>query len=89
MNAFKQIETSVGWARGNRAVSWYVGGLNFQVEHHLFPRICHVHYPKIARIVEKTCRQHGIRYRAFPTVSSAVRSHYRWLREMGKPIPAA
>jgi linoleoyl-CoA desaturase len=82
--AIHQVQTTADFARGNRVLSWFVGGLNFQIEHHLFPRICHVHYPRIARIVEKTCARHGIRYHAFPTVSSAVRSHYRWLREMGR-----
>jgi len=82
--AVHQVETTADFARGNRLLSWFVGGLNFQIEHHLFPRICHVHYPKIARIVEKTCRKHGIEYRAFPTFGSAVRSHYRWLRAMGR-----
>ncbi|MHC4450368.1 MAG: fatty acid desaturase family protein [Planctomycetota bacterium] len=87
--AIHQVQTTADFAQGNRLLSWYVGGLNFQIEHHLFPRVCHVHYPKIARIVKKTCRQHGITYHTFPTVSSAVRSHYRWLREMGKPVRAA
>ncbi len=86
--AIHQVQTTADFARGNRALSWFVGGLNFQIEHHLFPRICHVHYPQIARIVEKTCRQYGIRYQAFPTVRSALRSHYRWLREMGRPLPS-
>jgi linoleoyl-CoA desaturase len=84
--AVHQVETTADFARDNRLLSWFVGGLNFQIEHHLFPRICHVHYPKIARIVEKTCRRYGIEYRAFPTVASAVRSHYRWLRAMGRPV---
>ena len=82
------MQTTADFAQHNRVLSWFVGGLNFQIEHHLFPRICHIHYPRIARIVEKTCRQHGIRYHAFPSVSSAVRSHYRWLRSMGRPIAA-
>jgi linoleoyl-CoA desaturase len=86
--AIHQVQTTADFARGNRWVTWFVGGLNFQIEHHLFPRVCHVHYPKIARIVEKTCRRHGISYHAFPTVRSAVRSHYRWLREMGRPVRA-
>jgi len=86
--AIHQVQTTADFAQHNRVLSWFVGGLNFQIEHHLFPRICHIHYPRIARIVEKTCRQHGIRYHAFPSVSSAVRSHYRWLRSMGRPIAA-
>lgn len=83
--AIHQLRTTVDWARGNRAVSWYVGGLNFQIEHHLFPRICHVHYPKISRIVERECRKAGIGYHAFPTVRAALRSHYRLLKAMGSP----
>lgn len=86
--AVHQLHTTADFARGNRPLSWFVGGLNFQIEHHLFPRVCHVHYPKIARIVEKACRRHCIPYHAFPTVASAVRSHYRWLRAMGRPLPA-
>ena len=83
--ALHQLETTVDFARGNRLVSWFVGGLNFQVEHHLFPTICHVHYPQISRIVEHACRKQGIRYRAHQTVASAIGSHFRWLRAMGRP----
>ena len=81
--AIHQLETTVDFARRNRALSWFIGGLNFQVEHHLFPRICHLHYPKISRIVEKACRNAGIHYYAFPTLPAAIRSHYRWLKRMG------
>ena len=79
-----QLQTTVDFARGNRFVSWFVGGLNFQVEHHLFPRICHVHYPKLAKIVERTCRKAGVEYHVNPSVRSAIASHYRWLRTMGR-----
>jgi linoleoyl-CoA desaturase len=78
-----QVATTVDFARGNRLLSWYLGGLNFQVEHHLFPRICHVHYPALAPIVEETCRAHAIRYRAEPTFRSALAANWRWLRRMG------
>ena len=78
-----QVETTVDFARGNRLLSWLVGGLNFQIEHHLFPRICHVHYPALAPIVEATCREFGLRYSAHATFRSALASHYRWLRRMG------
>ena len=57
--AVHQVETTVDFARGNRLLSWFIGGLNFQIEHHLFPRICHVHYPPLAPLVEETCR--GVR----------------------------
>jgi linoleoyl-CoA desaturase len=93
--AVHQVETTVDFARENRAASWLLGGLNFQIEHHLFTRICHVNYPAIAPVVEQTCREFGIRYKHNLTFMSALRSHYRWLRAMGRPqaslreLPAA
>jgi linoleoyl-CoA desaturase len=62
-----------------------LGGLNFQVEHHLFPKICHVHYPELSKIVEDTCREFGIRYNEHKTLWAGLVSHYRWLRRMGQP----
>jgi linoleoyl-CoA desaturase len=61
----------------------FLGGLNFQIEHHLFPRICHVHYPAIAGLVEETCREFGVRYAEHTSFRSGLRSHVRWLRQMG------
>jgi len=61
-----------------------VGGLNHQVEHHLFPRICHVHYPALSEVVEKACQEHGIPYRSNPTFSAGLVSHFRWLKRMGR-----
>jgi pimeloyl-ACP methyl ester carboxylesterase len=68
-----------------------LGGLNFQIEHHLFPQICHVHYPELSKIVETTCREYGIRYSIHDTFLDGLGSHYRWLREMGRSdtVPAA
>ena len=54
-----QVEATVDYARGNRLLSWLVGGLNYQIEHHLFPQICHIHYPALSRIVEDQCRGMG------------------------------
>jgi linoleoyl-CoA desaturase len=85
--AAHQARTTVDFARGNRPLSWWVGGLNFQIEHHLFPRVCHVHYPALAPIVEATCREYGVPYRAHPTFRAGLRSHYRWLKQMGRPDP--
>lgn len=90
--AIHQLETTVDFARGNRVLGWLIGGMNFQVEHHLFPRISHVHYPAVSRVVEDTCRQFGVTYVSHPTFTAAIASHYRWLRQLGKPIittPAA
>ena len=66
------------------AEAWYLGGLNFQVEHHLFPKVCHVHYPQLSGIVEEVCAQHGVRYAAHEGFFGAVGSHWRWLRRMGR-----
>jgi linoleoyl-CoA desaturase len=79
-----QVESSVDFARDSRVLTWYLGGLNFQVEHHLFPKTCHIHYPAISPIVEATCRAHGIAHRSHPTMRLALRSHVRWLRRMGR-----
>jgi linoleoyl-CoA desaturase len=81
--AAHQVETTVDFARENRLLSWYVGGLNYQIEHHLFPRICHVHYPAISKLVEETCAEFGLRYRAHRTVLASLMSHFRQLRRMG------
>lgn len=80
-----QIETTVNFARKNHLLNWYIGGLNFQIEHHLFPRISHVHYPALSEIVENTCREFGIGYFAQPTLLSSLKSHYLFLYKMGRP----
>jgi linoleoyl-CoA desaturase len=86
--AVHQVETTVDFGRGNRLLSWMIGGLNFQIEHHLFPRLSHLHYPALAPLVEETCRQFGVRYTAHPTLRACITSHYRWLRQMGTaPLP--
>jgi linoleoyl-CoA desaturase len=78
-----QVATTVDFAPANAVLGWYLGGLNFQVEHHLYPRVCHLHYPALARIVEETCRAHHLRYRCEPTLRSALAANWRWLRRMG------
>jgi len=83
--AVHQVESTVDFARENKLVCWYVGGLNFQIEHHLFPRVSHVHYPAIAQIVEETARAYSVRYFAHESIFSALGSHARWLRRMGTP----
>jgi linoleoyl-CoA desaturase len=83
--AVHQVQTTVNYARGNRLLSWFVGGLNFQIEHHLFPRICHIHYAALAPLVEQTCAEFDVNYQANETFRSAIASHFRWLRRMGMP----
>ena len=83
--AVHQAETTVNFARHSRVLSWFVGGLNFQVEHHLFPQICHINYPAISKVVEETCREFGVPYMENKSFGAGIASHYRWLRRMGMP----
>ncbi len=82
--AIHQLETTVNFAPHNKWLSWYIGGLNFQIEHHLFPKVCHVHYPAIAPIVRQTAHEFGITYQENPTFMSALRSHIQSLKRFGK-----
>jgi linoleoyl-CoA desaturase len=82
--AIHQIKTTANFATKNKVVSWLVGGLNFQVEHHLFPRISHVHYPAISKIIKKACEDYGITYIEYPKVRLAVASHVAYLRQLGR-----
>lgn len=88
-----QVRTTADFATSNRFLTWYLGGLNFQVEHHLFPKICHVHYPALAKIVAETCREFEIPYQANPTLRSALASHVNRLYTYGRfetvPEPVA
>jgi len=83
--AIHQVDATVDFARRSRVVTWLVGGLNFQIEHHLFPRISHVNYPLISKLVEETCRDFGIRYTEHRSFREGIASHFRWLRRMGMP----
>ncbi len=83
--AVHQLETCVDFAPENRLITWFVGGLNYQVEHHLFPRICHIHYPALSRIVAEVAGRHGLRYRSLATFADALASHFDHLRILGRP----
>lgn len=78
-----EMQTTADFARGSRLVTWYVGGLNHQIEHHLFPRVCSVHYTKISGIVQDVARTYGLPYHDQPTLGAAIASHYRTLRRFG------
>jgi linoleoyl-CoA desaturase len=86
--AVHQVETTVDFARKSRVASWLLGGLNFQIEHHLFPHVSHVNYPALSKVVEQTCRDWGVRYAEHRSFWAGVASHFRWLRRMGAPCPA-
>ena len=79
-----QLRTTMNFATGDPVFSWLVGGLNFQVEHHLFPNICHIHYPKISKIVEATAREFDVPYNVQKTFVGAVWSHEVMLWRLGR-----
>ncbi|MBP9689697.1 MAG: acyl-CoA desaturase [Bacteroidia bacterium] len=81
--AIHQLNTTVNFSRNSKILSWYIGGLNFQVEHHLFPKISHVHYPAISHIVKQTAEEFGIPYLENPSLWSALQSHFNYMREIG------
>jgi linoleoyl-CoA desaturase len=82
--AIHEVETTADFAPKSQLAAWYCGGLNFQIEHHLFPRVCHIHYPAISKIVEQTCREFGISYVSYPTLRAAVVAHVRFLKKLGQ-----
>ena len=82
--AVHEVETTVDFCPRNPVLTWALGGLNFQIEHHLFPRVAHTHYPRIAQIVRRNCLEHGVRYSSQPSLAAALRSHFLHLRAMGR-----
>lgn len=86
--AVHQVRTTVNFCRDNRVLTWLLGGLNYQVEHHLFPSVCHSNYPAISVLVKETCLDFGIAYNEHRSFWSGMRSHFRWMRSMGSPVSA-
>jgi linoleoyl-CoA desaturase len=82
--AIHQLRSTANFAANNAFITWYVGGLNFQIEHHLFPNICHVHYKKIAGIVKQTANECGLPYYEHPTFAQALASHLATLKKLGQ-----
>jgi linoleoyl-CoA desaturase len=81
--AIHQVEATADFAPDNLLVNIYTGGLNYQIEHHLFPHICHLNYPRIAPIVRATCDEFGIRYNCFHSWREAFAGHLHELRLLG------
>lgn len=79
-----ELETTANFSRKSKYLAWMIGGLNYQIEHHLFPNICHVHYKAISPIVEQTAKEFGLRYNQNKTFFSAIGSHVRLLRTLGR-----
>lgn len=81
--AIHQIKTTANFATRNKVISWLCGGLNFQIEHHLFPKISHVHYPQISKIIKQACQEFGIEYVEYPKMTQAIKSHVLYLKQVG------
>ena len=79
-----QLATTCNYSPRSKLFSWLIGGLNYQIEHHLFPNICHVHYKKLSRIVADTAKEYGIPYNSRKTFISAIGDHIKMLRQLGK-----
>lgn len=84
-----QLATTSDFAIHNRALTWYVGGLNYQVVHHLFPKVCSVHYPALSPILARVAARHGLEYHVQPTLGGAIRSHAAMLWQLGRRPEAA
>lgn len=87
--AVHQLLNTANFAPKNKLLSWYVGGLNFQIEHHLFPNICHVHYPQLSKIVEQVAKEHNVPYNVQPKFRTALKHHALMLKQLGNPPKAA
>ena len=88
--AIHQLKTTVNFSPKNKFINWFTGGLNHQVEHHIFPNISHIHYGKIAEIVKKTAKEFNLPYNEFKTTRKAIIAHFNYLKLMGvKPTMQA
>jgi len=81
--AIHQVRTTANFANGSVLFSWFIGGLNYQIEHHLFPNICHVHYRKISSIVKQTAKEFNVPYHQHKTFFGALKSHFSLLNQLG------
>ncbi len=79
-----QLKTTANFAMENKAINWFVGGLNFQVEHHLFPKVSHIHYPAISKILQQKCKEFNMPYNYYPGFFQAIASHYRFMKYLGQ-----
>lgn len=82
--AIHQLFTTVNFSTKNKVVNWFTGGLNHQVEHHIFPNISHVHYKKISDIVKSTAKEFNLPYNEYQTTRKAIIAHFKHLKEMGQ-----
>ena len=83
--ALHVLETTADFSRQNRLGSWLMGGINIHVIHHIFPKVCHVHYPALTRILKETAEEFGIEYQENPNFWVALKKHYQMLKLLSKP----
>ena len=79
-----QMLTTANFAPNNLLLSWYVGGLNYQIEHHLFPNMCHIHHREVSNIVQQTAKEFGLPYHSTPTLFGALINHAKMLHSLRK-----
>jgi linoleoyl-CoA desaturase len=84
--AVHQLQTTSNFAMNNAFLNWYMGGLNFQIEHHLFPKICSIHYPALSKITRQVAQKYNHPYHAQETFAEAIGSHYLMLKQLGNPV---
>jgi linoleoyl-CoA desaturase len=82
--AVHEVANTTNFSPHSRILSWFIGGLNYQIEHHLFTNICHVHFPKIAPIVKATTIAFGLPYHEQPTFLIALKEHAKMLKKLGE-----
>jgi linoleoyl-CoA desaturase len=81
-----QLKTTSNFGSNSRLVTYLMGGLNYQIEHHLFPDVCHIHYPEIAKIVRSTATEFSLPYYSYPTFSEAISNHFSLLKRLGRKV---
>jgi linoleoyl-CoA desaturase len=82
--AIHQLKTTSNFSPNSKFITWFAGGLNYQVEHHLFPRISHIHYPVLSKIVKGKCEEFNVPYNCIPSFNAAIQSHFRFIKSLGK-----
>jgi len=78
-----QFATTCNYSPSSRLFTWFIGGLNYQIEHHLLPGVCHIHYKKLSKIVKNTAKEYGMPYHSNKTFFSAIWAHAKMLKKLG------
>jgi linoleoyl-CoA desaturase len=83
--AMHQVRTTADFATSSRLTTWYSGGLNHQVEHHLFPNVGHTHYAALRPLIREAAERHGLHVHDLGSMNSAIRQHLAMLKKLGRP----